>query len=468
MATRGTKNNLLAGALLLGSLVAFIIVTLVLSDSFDKWKPRNTFVVRYRLSDGAMGIKPSSMVKVGGQPAGFVSAVSFRAPDGADESHVAADQPAAKPTADGSLAPQYVYVTIRLDRSIQIFTDAIVALEMPLLGSVSTINIPDVGGSSKSAERRVAGDAPAKPLGTMQVIQGQLAPPVFMAQVGYGDEQRNQLQQILRRGSEIGRQVQDLVASVSKEVTPTLEATRDTMENVRGMSRRLSTESESWWARIGAALLNVQETTEDAKLTVKDARTVVQMVSETIRRNQPRVDAILANTQDLTEKFNKELYGEVLATMQVGRQTMEHARSIADRVDKLLVEQTPEIRRMMADMRLSTDQLKLAMVEIRRNPWRLLYQPTRRELSEELTYDAARSYAAAVGDLRSAADALQAVTELATLGGGVGGPGPQPIPRVSDPEQIKRLTAELQARLAAVQEAERKLLDRITAPPGGR
>jgi len=58
-----------------------------------------------------------------------------------------------------------------------------------------------------------------------------------------------------------------------------------------------------------------------------------------------------------------------------------------------------------------SDQLKLASIEIRRSPWRLLYTPTEKELETDNLYDAARSFALAAGDISTTADALHAIVQ---------------------------------------------------------
>ena len=61
--------------------------------------------------------------------------------------------------------------------------------------------------------------------------------------------------------------------------------------------------------------------------------------------------------------------------------------------------------------RWRSTQLKLALIEIRRSPWKLLYRPTSEELSHELLYEATRSFAVAAGDLKAASESVKRVME---------------------------------------------------------
>ena len=78
------------------------------------------------------------------------------------------------------------------------------------------------------------------------------------------------------------------------------------------------------------------------------------------------------------------------------------------KLSTIVTEETPSIRRTLANLRLMSDQLKLTAVEVRSQPWRLLHQPTNKELSSQVLYDATRAYAEAASDLRAASEALEA------------------------------------------------------------
>ncbi|MBS0537017.1 MAG: hypothetical protein JSR72_23410, partial [Proteobacteria bacterium] len=104
---------------------------------------------------------------------------------------------------------------------------------------------------------------------------------------------------------------------------------------------------------------------------------------------------------------------------------------------------------------IAAQQLKLATTEIRAAPWRLLYQPTKKELENELLYNSVRQYASSVTELRSAAEALQSVTELnasAAKNGSDSG-------RVNQ-ATLDNLTAKLKASFDQYQQQERSFLER--------
>jgi hypothetical protein len=80
-----------------------------------------------------------------------------------------------------------------------------------------------------------------------------------------------------------------------------------------------------------------------------------------------------------------------------------------NKIKTLFDEQQPNIRRTLANLRLSSDQLRDTLTEVRRAPWRLVYRPDLRELNYELLYDSARSYAGAVSDLRATTESIESL-----------------------------------------------------------
>jgi len=88
-----------------------------------------------------------------------------------------------------------------------------------------------------------------------------------------------------------------------------------------------------------------------------------------------------------------------------------------------------------------SDQLKLTAVEVRSQPWRLLHQPTTKEFSSQVLYDATRAYAEAASDLRAASESLQAT----------GG------------QQSEEMVEQLTRAVAKYKAAEQALMDKLIA-----
>ena len=108
---------------------------------------------------------------------------------------------------------------------------------------------------------------------------------------------------------------------------------------------------------------------------------------------------------------------------------------------------------MLTDLREASSELKLSMIEIRRNPWRLLYQPTSEVVAHENLYDAARTFTIAAADLKVAGESLQQV--LAS--------DPQAL--ADDPELARAIREDLGDQLRRYEDAQRDLFRIILAKP---
>ncbi|MFN0010544.1 MAG: MlaD family protein [Phycisphaerales bacterium] len=449
MATRTTTNNFKAGIFLIVALVVFVAMAAVFGGAGDRYfTKRTTYVFRFDLPTGGMGLKKDSMVKIGGQVAGFVVAVDFKKPPQAVESPVRRGQPQpVQPDQSGKLPPNYIYVTAKVRTDLMLFEDAVINLELPLLGSVSTINIPFVGGEARA-------DRPASPpLTEWGVIDGSLAPPAFLAQAGYGNEQKTQMQSILERGEQISTQVGEMIDTFNQRLGPALDSAQESVNNVRDLTGEFAKNRQEWAASVGDSLRNVRTATAEAADRVIEAKTLLALVKDGIEHNRPFIDRIFFNAAEAVEKVNTDLLASVRDTLADGRKAVANVLDITERARPVVAEAVPEIRRILANGRLASDQLKLAMVEIRRTPWRLLYQPTRKELEEELMYDRVRTYAAAVSDLRAVSESLAAAVD-----GTGSGPG-SPLDR----NQIEAMTKDMAESFERYRQAEKQFLDKLLA-----
>lgn len=353
MAGREQSNAVRAGVFVVASVLLALLIVVVLSGLREKLKPANSYIVRFDLAVGAQGLSEGSEVRVGGQKVGRVAGVRF--------------------TTDGNDGmPTSVDVRIRIPRSLRLHEGAVAQLEVPLLGSTSVLNFPNLGRPA-SPEIAVGG-----------VIAGRLAAPAFLASAGYGADQSNQVQNILSN-------MDNLVTRVNDGIVPDLE----------GVVGDVRERSGPWFDHIDSA--------------TADARALIASLRAMVDDNRPVIDSTVANAQSASGKADEiatrvrdEMVDAALTMLDDGRRTAQEAREMVERADAILSEETPNIRMSMANLRLTADQFKLASMEIRRAPWRLLYRPNTKELEYELLYDSARAYADAVSNLRGASASLEA------------------------------------------------------------
>lgn len=440
MASRSaSRNNILAGLFLVVGVALAVTISVVLSGASDALSKQSVYTVLFSLADGATGIKKGSMVLLGGQPIGKVRAVSFQPAT-----------PRAGEKADPGSLDIAVEIGTRAD--VTFYTNADFYLERPLLGSLSTINIGSLGHPGVSGASRLEEHA---------AIRGKLAPPSFLAQAGVGSEQISQ--------------VQDLISSANKSVSR-LSTMIDRYEpqidrivaDADGIVHRVSERAPAWTDAVDGTLAdargaarNFPPLVESASTGVEEAREVVRKVDAIVDDGAPKVSAILDSVARASDKLDRTTIDGLNRALEQAQATLDVLARVGNEVSGLLREETPNVRRLLANARLASDQLKFAAIEIRSQPWRLLYSPTPKETETSVLYDTARNYAQAVSDLRAASEALEATAGANSTPGGAPG-----AVQAADRQNIEELNGELKRAFEHYRDAEKALLERIIRQGG--
>ena len=104
---------------------------------------------------------------------------------------------------------------------------------------------------------------------------------------------------------------------------------------------------------------------------------------------------------------------------------------------------------MISNLKETSDHLKAAGKDIRRSPWRLLYQPSVEEAEQANVFDAARSFSEAATQLDDAVTRLQAVSDAG---------GPQVI---AGDERLAEILEQLQQTFTNFTKAENSLWEQL-------
>lgn len=418
------RNNILAGSFLIASLVLGVAVSAVLSDIGDRFVPKNTYVVRFALTDGVSGIVPGSTVLIGGREAGHVSKVGFANTDGSNPD-----------------LPAMVELEIRLPKSIVLYENAVPTLSSPLIGSMSSINLVDLGSPTGVPEIQGASSV----LEPGEALRGRLAPPSFLAASGFGPEETEAVKRIISRIEETVGRFDDLTIDMDEKLRRMIDdiavATDDIMIIVEDIRKR----EPEWADRVDSALANLDSAAEQANQVMADVREGVAEARDALDVNRPKIDRIVDNLESTTTRLDTETMDQISETLTGVDEGVEDLQGLITDARTMLAERAPEIRRTLSNVRLASDQLRLTLIEVRRNPWRLLYRPGAKETRTEVLYDAARSYAAAVSDLRAASESLEIATAR----------------EKPNTEEVQRLLESLRESLSRFETTEQQLLDRL-------
>lgn len=402
------RDNVKAGLFVLLGIVLTLTVVFVLSDFERLFEQRQRVKVRYSLRDGLQGLKEGATVTLGDVPVGEV--VHIR--DERDE--------------QGRVVSKIVEFS--MPRRYQMYQNAVVEINAPPLGSGTKLNIRSVGADRPLEETKpIAGGRAASPL-----------TKDLMADAGIGDLQREQIQQIIAN-------VRDLTGRL-KEDAPKISAS---LQETLAKAKPLLEDGQKALADLKAASADVKALTADVRqrsgpwLDRVDslsgsADDSLKRVNALIKEKDPDVRKAIENARDISQQARDKTMAQITEALETANAALANAKKITQEFEALVVGQRPVLERMMANFQLTSDQLKLAAIEIRRSPWRLLYKPSDEELNTDNLYDAARSFALAAGTLDAASKSLQTVSRQ------------QP----ADKEQIAKMLDHLEALFKRYETAE--------------
>lgn len=428
----GARNNIIAGLFIVLSLSLGVWASFLLSDRGVTGGLG--FKVRFSLAQGAVGLKKGSPVQLGGQQIGQVESVDFERGKGR--------------------LPTAVLVNVRVRGDLPLYDNALVYLDRPLLGTLSSINIADAGGPDSTMEvvppdgTTPARATPAPPvmLKAESIIDGSLAPPAFLAAAGYGPQQVQQVKRAITRLDTMLAKAEQAFDKTTPKLDDTLGDVRAIVADLRKNLGKWSEQADTIVADVRTASGKLGPLLENADAGVTDARGLITQARQVVSDNRDKIDRIIANADTIAARLDKQTAELLNGALADARAALGSASDVLRRFSAMLTEEEPGVRRTLANMRLMSDQLKLTAVEVRSQPWRLLHQPTTKEFESQVLFDSTRAYASAASDLRAAAEALQAATA----------PGATPTP-----DQVRDLTGRLSDSYAAYHAAENALLDTL-------
>lgn len=422
-AGRLSRNTVLAGLFVLAIIALFVFGVVLLTKSGDWSLSTTRYVVRFSLLDGAEGLDAGSAVKLGGKRIGSVKSVEF------------------EPAPGSGKDVESILVGIEVASSIKLYQDADITLVRPLLGSNSTLNIV-----------RLRATPTSPPVASGGLIDGKLAPPGFITQADYAA-----VQNFLRR-------VDRWSGDIDKDWPKPYDDVKATVENVRKSSedaRDIVADAKGKWANWSGDIDDVLKTVKDransisqgADDAVKEARQFIDEVRKTLADNRAKIDETIETVRSVVKRFESEEYPLVAKAIRDAESTMAYATDVARKVDEVVTTRIPELEGIITDGTLAAQQVKLLSAEVRAAPWRLLYQPNKKELENELLYNSIRRYSESLADVRAAAEALEAATEAIAATPA----GEKPI---IDDQTIAALTAKLRDSVSKSAEQEKLFFDR--------
>ncbi len=398
------RNNVRAGLFTLAALaLGFATIVVLNADSLKYlWGSHHRYVVRFTLLDGVGGLSPGSEVRVGGLVRGRVTDIRLTGIEAGDD------------------RPPEALVDIQVDGMITLWSNAEAIRTVPILGGSSWINITTIGGpnvitrspavrnGASSAELPVdgSGEIPATP------GDGLLTTIV-------GPQNAVTTQQLLENVASFTRFLdRDVVLAFDDEIKATLADARAVVGDVKSDYGQWRKDLDRTFDSVAAAADRLDGTMVEAAGAVGDARDDLRMIGELVRRNVGRIDAAIANVEVMTEdgvaithRLRDETLARVDDALDAGVTAIQQLSTTMRRVDLEIANAVPQVQAFLQDALVAAGEMKLATIEIRRSPWRILYQPQPGELANENLFSAARDFTIAAGEVRSAAASLQSMLD---------------------------------------------------------
>ena len=398
----GDRNNLKAGIFTLVAVaLGFATIVVLNGDAFRRLVGEyNRYTIRFSLLDGVGGLDTGSQIRVGGLARGQVTEIGLAGID------------------RGSEIPPEAIVKIEVEKDIRLWSNAVAIRTVPVLGGSSWINITTIGGPNEitaaptDRNGRNAVELPTNGSGELQATPGDGLLTTIV-----GPQNAVTTRQLLENTASFAEFLdRDLAASFDRDVRPALIEAKGLVSDVRSDYGEWRKDLDLTFDRVASAAGRLDGAMETAEETVEDARADLRTIGDMVRRNVARIDTAVANMEIMTDDgvaITRRLRDDTLArvddALDAGTQAIGDLAKVLQTIDLEVAASVPTIRAFLQDALIAAGEMKLATIEIRRSPWRILYQPQPGELANENLFAAARNFTIAASEVRSAAESLQSV-----------------------------------------------------------
>jgi ABC-type transporter Mla subunit MlaD len=387
MATAATKhrNNVRAGVFVTITLIVAMAIIIVLSGAWRSFFTKTArYVVAYEVSSGVRNLQSGSDVRVGGLLMGSVDEVV----------------PVIADTGELSM----IEVVFSLDDRVQLFSDAKVFVTSPLIGSDAWLDIPSVGTAAAGAppEARLNG---AESVGILTTL--------------LGPDNAHRAEEVTENVRQFSRFLARVPEEYDNRIAPALDDAGEAISNIREVTHDVRHDDWPRWSDNIDRMLDraltladeLEQAATEGRTFMTDARAMLSDNREDIDASIDNVRAASESAAQATDRINVSTLDKVDAFLDRGNDGLASATQLIERVQEDYEYWSSDLSEGLASATLASQQLKLASIEIRRSPWKLLYRPGTDELEHELLYEAARSFALAATELKTTSQSVQQILD---------------------------------------------------------
>lgn len=182
---------------------------------------------------------------------------------------------------------------------------------------------------------------------------------------------------------------------------------QESVKNIRSVTETLKIEFQE--KTDGTVLSKVKSIMNGLDTAVAKVNKISIDIGDIVTDAKPKVGKTLTAVQDTIEtleKYSKSDLADMFAKLrEANTEILRIAKNLGDvseQARKIIVLNSDNIDEIINNMTQVSSELKGAAKEIRRNPWRLLYQPTNKEVAAADLYDATRAFAGGAEQLDAA------------------------------------------------------------------
>jgi phospholipid/cholesterol/gamma-HCH transport system substrate-binding protein len=370
------RNAFYAGLFIVLSTVAAMAVIVSIKGLGRFTEPQQVRTAQFDLRDDLGGLRRGDDVRVGGYKVGSVRRIDL---------HAEGESPG-------------VLVTFSMPQRIQIRHEARLAVQGTLTGA-SWLNFESLGQGELLPEATSLRGHPSS-LSTVVSALSELAP-----------ELRQTVADVRTQSVPRVNRTLDQAHGMFQTFTETGQEATATIKHVRGHVDPMVDRYNTVTTRGDEALSQIRDLFGDTKADFRTTASNLSKISGTVNARLPDM---IVKVEGMLDKVDTALDSTNVALEDI-KLIGAHTRDAADVVRSVLVENRSRIDRMILSLRTTGDNLKAASAEIRRSPWRLLYQPKQHELANLNLYDTARQFAEGASSLQDSATALRDALQNPTI-----------------------------------------------------
>lgn len=370
------RNDLLAGLFILVCIGLGIGVIVGVKGVGRIMEPTRQVTARFPVGVDLGGLRAGAEVRLGGAKLGNVRAVEIEA--------------------DNDGLP---FVAVRFDvpDRFKLRRDALVRVKESLTGG-AVINIESLGSDAELADgEMVVGRAGglAEALASISAL-GPEAVALTQDMRQFVAEARAEL---TPRATDLFDRANTAVATFEKSADEMRLLVAEARGHLPGIIERYNNVAD----RTAESMTNLRDILGDTK---DDFRTVMSNVSAATGTFRDRVPQLFDRVDEVASSLQQTM-GSAARALEEINATATNAKEATAGVRSIVTTNRGRIEQMIQSLKTTADNLEDASAEIRRSPWRLLYQPKEAELANLNLFDSARQFAIGARNLNDASSALR-------------------------------------------------------------